>query len=73
THNATCSDETTVWDDLGSEEWVFFTGSPGTNTISLGVGEVGRLYIASNKPAGQSQLVKIVCADGTTLSLSVRK
>ncbi|MDH5807106.1 MAG: type IV pilin [Candidatus Verstraetearchaeota archaeon] len=73
--NATVNNETNVWVWLGSgsKNWTFFTGSPGTNTTSLEVGEVGRLYIASNKPAAQSQLVKIVCADGTTLSLSVRK
>ncbi|MEM1669629.1 MAG: archaellin/type IV pilin N-terminal domain-containing protein [Candidatus Methanomethylicaceae archaeon] len=72
--NSTNQNESNVWTWLGSEKWTFFVGSiPGANTTSLEVGQVGRLYINSTIPAGQSQLVKIVCADGTTLSLSVRK
>ncbi|MEM2743447.1 MAG: hypothetical protein QXF54_05560, partial [Candidatus Methanomethylicaceae archaeon] len=69
------ANETYVWVNLtvGGRNWTFFTTDSNNPTTSLEVGQVGRLYIASDKPAAQSQLVKIVCADGTTLSLSVRK
>ncbi|MDW7971476.1 MAG: hypothetical protein RMI53_06445, partial [Nitrososphaerota archaeon] len=40
---------------------------------SIGVGELALLIVYSDKPAAQSQQVTIVCTDGTTLSLSVRK
>ncbi|MEM4608746.1 MAG: archaellin/type IV pilin N-terminal domain-containing protein [Candidatus Methanomethylicaceae archaeon] len=57
-----------------TKQWTLrYTNGTEISDKSLGVGELGLLIIYSDKPAAQSQLVKIVCADGTTLSLSVRK
>ncbi|MCX8181730.1 MAG: type IV pilin [Candidatus Methanomethyliaceae archaeon] len=61
----------TVWGDLSPPEWAFFVGT--TNTLNLGVNEVGTLYIDSSTPAAQTQKIRIVCLDGTILEFSVRK
>lgn len=63
--------EDDVWIWLPRGNWTFFVADE--NTISLGVGQVGRLYIASDKPSVHPQLVTVVCSDGTTFSVSVRR
>jgi flagellin-like protein len=57
--------------DIPSGNWAFYVGT--SNTATLGVGEVGILYVNTTANLAQWTPVRIVCTDGTVLEFSVRK
>ncbi|MEM3486126.1 MAG: archaellin/type IV pilin N-terminal domain-containing protein, partial [Candidatus Methanomethyliaceae archaeon] len=59
------ANETHVFSNLTSPQWTLFVTDPDNPTTSIDVNQVGRLYIQSTTPAGNTQRIRIVCADGT--------
>jgi flagellin-like protein len=57
-----------------NNQWMLALTNGTSSTLTIDVGEVKMLYIRSNatNPAQWNE-VKVICTDGTTLSLSVRK
>ncbi|MEM3366390.1 MAG: archaellin/type IV pilin N-terminal domain-containing protein [Candidatus Methanomethyliaceae archaeon] len=72
TYNSSAN-ESQVWTDVPAGCWTFFVSGSVNSTNTLDVNSVGRLYIASSTPAGNSQRIRIVCADGTPFEFTVRK
>jgi len=70
TNNQT-ADNTTV---LPNDRWMLANTSGYNSTLTIDVGETKMLFIRSSaiNPAQWNE-VKVICTDGTTLSLSVRK
>ncbi|MCQ5341163.1 MAG: type IV pilin [Candidatus Methanomethylicia archaeon] len=70
TNNQTAANTTLLPDN----QWMLALTNGTNSTLTIDVGETKMLYIRSNttNPAQWNE-VKIVCTDGTTLSLSVRK
>ncbi|NHV45447.1 MAG: type IV pilin [Candidatus Verstraetearchaeota archaeon] len=72
TNNQTVNNTTQL--QPSSNQWMLANTSGYNSTLTIDVGETKMLFITSGaiNPA-QLNEVKIVCTDGTTLSLSVRK
>ena len=70
TNNQTAANTTVLPDN----QWMLALTNGTNSTLTIDVGEVKMLYIRSNvtNPAQWNE-VKVICTDGTTLSLSVRK
>jgi flagellin-like protein len=72
TNNQTAANTTQL--QPSSNQWMLALTNGTNSTLTIDVGEVKMLFITSNatNPAQWNE-VKVICTDGTTLSLSVRK